>query len=54
MIDNIKSPITHSIYRANLKEKISATQKQIRKNIITANSTIIHRTQAINRALAQL
>jgi DDE family transposase len=48
MLDNIKSPITHSIYRANLKEKISASQKKIRNNISASNSNIIHRTQAIN------
>ena len=48
MLANTKSPVTHSIYRANLKEKISASQTQIHKNINAANASIIHRTQAIN------
>ena len=48
MLTNTKSPVTHSIYRANLKNKISISQKQIRKNINASNANIIHRTQAIN------
>ena len=48
MLTNTKSPVTHSVYRAHLKQKISASQKQIRNNINTANASIIHRTQAIN------
>jgi hypothetical protein len=48
MLVNIKSPVTHAIYRANLKEKISVSQMQIRENINAADAKIIHRTQAIN------
>jgi hypothetical protein len=48
MLTNTKSPVTHSVYCAHLKEKISAFQKQILENINTANASIIHRTQAIN------
>ena len=48
MLTNTKSPVTHSVYRAHLKEKISASQKRIRENINTTNASIIHRTQAIN------
>ena len=28
MLTNTKSPVTHNAYRAHLKEKISASQKQ--------------------------
>jgi hypothetical protein len=48
MLTNTKSPVTHSVYRADLKEKIFASQKQIRENISTTNASIVHRTQAIN------
>jgi hypothetical protein len=48
MLVNIKSPVTHAIYCANLKEKISVSQIQIRENINAADAKIIHRTQAIN------
>src|SRR3990167_3896951 len=48
MLTNTKSPTTHAIYRAQLKETISASQKQIRENINATGSHIIHRTQAIN------
>ena len=48
MLTNTKSPATHAIYRAELKEVISATQKQIREKINATGSNIIHRTQAIN------
>ncbi len=45
---NRKSPITHRIYRADTKAKISYSQKQIRSTIKTIEASIIHRTQAIN------
>ena len=48
MPTNTKSPVTHSIYRQALKDKISISQKKIRKNIHVADAKIIHRTQAIN------
>ncbi|HLB41741.1 MAG TPA: hypothetical protein VJN02_02620 [Gammaproteobacteria bacterium] len=48
MLANTKSLVTHSIYCAILKEKISTSQKQIHANIDAANTNIIHRTQAIN------
>ena len=48
MLANTKSPVTHSVYRANLKKKISISQKQIRENINAADAKIIHRIQAIN------
>jgi hypothetical protein len=48
MLTNTKSPATHAMYRANLKELISVSQKQIRENINATDSNIIHRTQAIN------
>ena len=48
MLTNTKSPVTHAFYRAHLKQKISASQKQIRKNISSANASIIRRTQSIN------
>src|SRR3990167_1858245 len=48
MPTNTKSPVTHSIYRAALKDKISISQKKIRKNIHAVDAKIIHRTQAIN------
>ncbi len=48
MLANIKSPVTHSIYRADLKKKILVSQKQVRENIIATNANIIHRTQAVN------
>ena len=38
MLTNTKSPVTHDVYRAHLKEKIFATQKQIRENISIANA----------------
>tara|TARA_R110000868_G_scaffold246596_1_gene503184 strand:+ start:892 stop:1725 length:834 start_codon:yes stop_codon:yes gene_type:complete len=48
LIVNTQSPVTHSIYRANLKKKIATSQKQIRNKVITANADITHRTQAVN------
>ena len=48
MLDNLKSPVTHSIYRANLKKKMLVSQAQIRQNIMDANAKIVHRTQSIN------
>jgi hypothetical protein len=48
MLTNTRSPVTHAIYRAHLKEKISASQRKIRENINAANASIIHRTQAVN------
>jgi hypothetical protein len=48
MLANTKSPVTHSVYRANLKEKISTSQKIIHDKIIAADASITHRTQAIN------
>ncbi|MEO8402220.1 MAG: transposase family protein [Gammaproteobacteria bacterium] len=48
MLTNIKSPVTHSIYRADLKNKISVSQKQVREGINAADANIIHRTQAVN------
>lgn len=48
MLANIQSPVTHSIYRANLKEKIATSQKKIHEKIIAADASITHRTQAIN------
>ena len=48
MLTNTKSPVTHAVYRAKLKEMISNTQQHIRKNINATTSNIIHRTQAIN------
>lgn len=48
MLANTTSPITHRIYRANLKQKIRASQKKIRENIATPHAKIIHRTQARN------
>ncbi len=48
MLTNTKSPITHRIYRADTKAKISYSQKQIRSTIKTTGASIIHRTQAIN------
>jgi hypothetical protein len=48
MLANTKSPVTHRIYCANLKQKIRASQKEIRENIATNNAKIIHRTQAKN------
>lgn len=51
MLANTKSPVSHSVYRANLKKKISIFQKQIRENINAANAKIIHRIQAIQNGL---
>lgn len=48
MLSNTKSPVTHSVYRADLKKKISFSQKQMRENIESTNAKIIHRTQARN------
>ena len=48
MLTNTKSPVTHSVYRANLKERIATSQKQIHDKIIAANADITHRTQAVN------
>jgi hypothetical protein len=48
MFTNTKSPITHSIYRTNLKKNIALSHKQIREKINATGSNIIHRTQAIN------
>jgi len=48
MLNNTKSPTTHAIYRQNLKNLITATQKQIRENITNSGNNIIDRTQAIN------
>lgn len=48
MMTNTKSPVTHSIYRAELKKKILFSQKQIRENIEATNAKIIHRAQAKN------
>lgn len=48
MLTNTKSPVTHSIYRSNLKKKIVLSQKQIREKVAATGSKIIHRTQAIN------
>jgi hypothetical protein len=33
MLSNTKSPATHAIYRAQLKQMISTSQQQIRENI---------------------
>ncbi|MDA8562219.1 transposase family protein [Gammaproteobacteria bacterium] len=49
MLSNTKSPVTHSIYRNDLKKKIHLSQKQIRENIESNNTKITHRTQARNR-----
>ena len=48
MLTNTKSPVTHAIYRAQVKEMISTAQQYIRENINATASKIIHRTQAIN------
>lgn len=48
MLTNTKSPVTHNIYRANLKKKIALSQHQVREKIAATSSKIIHRTQAIN------
>lgn len=48
MLANIKSPVTHRVYRKNLKKKIAISQKQIREKINAAEAKIIHRTRAIN------
>lgn len=48
MLPNTKSPVIHRIYRANLKQKIRASQKEIRENIAANHPKIIHRTQARN------
>ena len=48
MMTNTKSPVTHSIYRAELQKKILFSQKQIRENIEATDAKIIHRTQAKN------
>jgi hypothetical protein len=48
MLRNTRSPITHRIYRANIKKTILASQHQIREKINATGATIIHRTQAIN------
>lgn len=48
MLANTKSPVTHSIYRANLKNKIKISQKQIRDKIDENHSKIVHGTEAIN------
>src|SRR5580658_10207683 len=48
MMTNTKSPVTHSIYRADLQKKILFSQKQIRETIGSAHAKIIHRTQARN------
>jgi hypothetical protein len=48
MLTNTKSLVTHRIYRADLKEKIAISQKQIREKITVADAKIFHRTQAIN------
>ena len=49
MLTNLKSPVLHSQYRRDLKQKIAASQRQIRQNIAINNAKTIHRTQAINR-----
>jgi hypothetical protein len=49
MLTNLKSPVLHSQYRRDLKQKIAASQQQIRENILANNAKTIHRTQAINR-----
>ena len=49
MLTNLKSPVLHSVYRRDLKQKIAASQQQIRENIAINNAKTIHRTQAINR-----
>jgi len=44
MLTNTQSPVTHTVYRAKLKEKIATSQKQIRDKIIAVNADIAHRT----------
>lgn len=48
MLTNTKSPVTHSIYRTDLKKKIAMSQQRIREKINATDAKIIHRTQAIN------
>lgn len=48
MLDNIRSPVTHHIYRTQLKTKIAQSQQQIREKNNSVDSTIPHRIQAIN------
>lgn len=48
MLPNIQSPVTHRIYRANLKKKIATAHQQIRDKISVTGSQIVHRTQATN------
>lgn len=45
---NTKSPVTHAVYRSNLKKKILISQKQMREKIELNNAKIIHRTDARN------
>ncbi|MCX7125609.1 MAG: hypothetical protein NTU49_07670 [Gammaproteobacteria bacterium] len=45
---NTKSPVTHAVYRSNLKKKILVSQKQIREKIELNNAKIIHLTDARN------
>ena len=49
MLTNLKSPVLHSQYRRDLKQKIAASQKCIRENLAINNAKTVHRTQAINR-----
>ncbi len=42
MLTNTKSPITHRIYRADTKAKISYSQKKIRSTIKTTGASIVH------------
>jgi hypothetical protein len=48
MFINTKSPVTHSVYRVNLKKKIAASQKQIREKLNCMDPKIVPRTQPIN------
>jgi hypothetical protein len=55
MLSNTKSPITHNVYRANLKKKISTSQKQTHETINAAGLlTFVFRLSSrreINREL---
>src|SRR3990167_6555409 len=44
MLTNTKSPVTHSIYRAALKDKISISQKKIRQDILSEQIKVWRRT----------
>jgi hypothetical protein len=48
MLNNLRSPVFHRVYRANLKKKISVSQKQVREKIKDTQSTVFSRIQARN------